>query len=67
MDSDNTMPESFSVYPNPATDKVCISTSIKENQKLLCRIFSQSDQIIYESSLSATLLEIDIIDFPKGT
>ncbi len=57
----------FEIYPNPASDKVYISTSFSENKKVVYRIFNQSSKVLYENSLSSPIEEIDINNYPPGT
>ncbi len=64
---ENIMLKKFDVYPNPAKDKICISTSYHNNQKIICRIINQSGSVLYENSLSSDDLFINISEFKRGT
>lgn len=57
----------FNIYPNPATDKVSISTSYQENQLINCRILSQSGRIMFEEKLSSNKFVVNTSKFPQGT
>lgn len=64
---ENTLPTDFSIYPNPASDKVIVSVSAKESQHIICRVFNENSQVLYENDLLSNELEIDIRNYPNGT
>ncbi|NQU34367.1 MAG: T9SS type A sorting domain-containing protein [Bacteroidetes bacterium] len=56
----------FDIYPNPATNMISISTSLRENQDANCRIYNQAGQIMYNKKLSSNKMKINLKKFPVG-
>ena len=61
---DNAQTETFSVYPNPATNNITIELSISDNST--ASVYNLEGQMLLEQNLLATKTEMDISSLSKG-
>lgn len=64
--NDNLLITKFDLYPNPASEKVVVTSYNTQNQKIMCKVFNQSGKIMYENQISSNLFEIDIQNYSTG-
>jgi hypothetical protein len=57
----------FSIYPNPASDKITISDIRKLTEEININIFNiTGEQVIHEKFRNQTRIEMDVSILPKG-
>jgi hypothetical protein len=55
-----------SLYPNPATDKICIQTGLNNVKEIKISIYNVLGEIIFRKSTSNTGFNIPLDNFTKG-
>ncbi|PLX08943.1 MAG: hypothetical protein C0596_03780 [Marinilabiliales bacterium] len=57
---------SFTVYPNPANDKLNIYSNNKSGKNKYIKIYDSLGRLVYELETTKDKINLDLTDFPKG-